>query len=95
LAAIEQGIPVIAVRENTNRMQNRLEDYPFASGQLHVVDNYLEAVGVMHAIRAGVSKESVRRPMKNTNVVQTGHDAVAEEPSVDLKSDTKTGRSTA
>lgn len=68
LAAIEQGIPVIAVRENKNRMQNRLEDYPFASGQLHIVDNYLEAVGVMHAIKAGVAEESVRRPFGHTTV---------------------------
>ncbi len=66
LAAIEQGIPVIAVRENKNRMQNKLEDLPFSSGKLFIVDNYLEAVGVMSAIRAGVSTESVRRPFKNT-----------------------------
>lgn len=66
LAAMEQGIPVIAVRENKNRMQNKLEELPFAAGKLFIVDNYLEAVGVMNAIRAGVSTESVRRPFKNT-----------------------------
>ena len=69
LAALEQGIPVIAVRENTNRMQNRLEDLPFASGQLHVVDNYLEAVGAIQAIKSGIAIDSVRRPMEKTRVV--------------------------
>jgi hypothetical protein len=32
LAAIEQGIPVIAVKENKNRMKNNLEELPFAPG---------------------------------------------------------------
>lgn len=68
LAAIEQGIPVIAVRENKNRMQNRLEDLPFAPGKLISVENYLEAVGVMNALRSGVCLESVRRPMSRTVV---------------------------
>ncbi|MDO9341219.1 MAG: DUF3326 domain-containing protein, partial [Bacteroidales bacterium] len=49
LAAIEHEIPVIAVRENKNRMQNNLEEYPFKQGKLFIVDNYLEAVGVMNA----------------------------------------------
>lgn len=68
LAALEQGIPVIAVRENKNRMQNRLEELPFKKGKLFVVDNYLEAVGVINALRAGVSVESVRRPLEYTKV---------------------------
>ncbi|MFZ3135906.1 MAG: DUF3326 domain-containing protein [Thermodesulfovibrionales bacterium] len=68
LAALEQGIPVIAVRENKNRMQNRLEELPFKNGKLFVVDNYLEAVGVINALRAGVSVESVRRPLEYTKV---------------------------
>ncbi len=70
LAALEQGIPVIAVRENTNRMRNILEELPFLAGKLFVVNNYLEAVGVMHAIKAGVNPESVRRPLGHTNVCE-------------------------
>ena len=69
LAAMEQGIPVIAVRENKNRMQNRLDDYPFKPGKLFIVDNYLEAVGVMNALKAGVSVESIRRPFSDTRCV--------------------------
>jgi len=68
LAALEQGIPVIAVRENKNRMQNSLEDLTFQPGKLFIVDNYLEAVGVMNAIKAGVSPASVRRPLRHTSV---------------------------
>lgn len=71
LAAIEQGIPVIAVKENKNRMQNALEDLPFESNKLYIVNNYLEAVGVMNAIKSGVSLESVRRPLGFTNVTDS------------------------
>jgi len=71
LAAMEQGIPVIAVRENKNRMKNRLEEYPFQSGKLFIVDNYLEAVGVMNALKAGISIESIRRPLADTRCVSS------------------------
>ncbi len=94
LAALEQGIPVIAVRENKNRMQNKLEDLPFESGKLFVVDNYLEAVGVMHAIKAGVALESVRRPLRYTtisefNQKETGHPAGHKIETVDFSSSYK------
>ncbi len=70
LAALEQGIPIIAVRENKNRMKNRLDALPFAPGKLFIVENYLEAVGVMHALKAGVTPESVRRPLSHTIVIE-------------------------
>lgn len=70
LACIEQGIPVIAVRENRNKMRNNLTDLLFDKGKLFIVDNYLEAVGVMNALKAGVSVESVRRPIKKTRVLK-------------------------
>jgi hypothetical protein len=73
LAAIEQGIPVIAVKENTNRMRNKLEELPFESEKLFIVDNYLEAVGVMNAMKAGISVNSVRRPLAFTNVLEESH----------------------
>ena len=69
LAAIEQGIPVIAVRENKNCMKNDLQDLPFAPGKLFIVENYLEAVGVMTALKAGVALSAVRRPLARTQVV--------------------------
>ncbi|MFH1934696.1 MAG: DUF3326 domain-containing protein [Pseudomonadota bacterium] len=82
LAALEQGIPVIAVKENKNRMQNKLEGLPFESGKLFVVENYLEAVGIMNALKAGVSVDAVRRPLAFTNVHQ-------ESQSVKIKSNNR------
>jgi len=68
LAAIEQGIPVIAVKENKNRMKNDLRSLPFESDKLIIVENYLEAVGVMNAIKAGISLDTVKRPMDYTKI---------------------------
>ena len=68
LAALEQGIPVIAVRENRNLMRNNLTALPWAPGQLHIVENYWEALGVMGAIKAGIAPESARRPLAYTLV---------------------------
>lgn len=68
LAALEQNITVIAVRENKNQMQNQLEKLPFKENKLFIVDNYLEAVGVMNAIKAGINPNTVRRPIQKTNI---------------------------
>ena len=70
LAALEQGIVVIAVKENRNRMENDLTQLPFAPGKLFIVENYLEAVGIMTALKAGVTPSSVRRPLEETKVSQ-------------------------
>ena len=82
LAALEQGIPVIAVRENKNRMKNDLARLPFAPGKLFIVENYLEAVGVMTALKAGVALSAVRRPLDYTKVSCEKTQSEAEE---DLK----------
>ena len=69
LAALEQGIPVIAVRENKNRMKNDLTKLPFGENKLFIVENYLEAVGIITAIKAGVAISSVKRPLAFTKVI--------------------------
>ena len=79
LAAIDQSIPVIAVRENTNKMRNSLADYPFKPGMLHIVDNYLEAVGVVHALKSGVSTNSVRNRLNMGSII---HKAYTEKRSI-------------
>jgi hypothetical protein len=66
LAALEQGIPVVAVGENRNIMQNDLTALPWSPGQLHVVENYWEAAGVLCALRQGLDPASVRRPLADT-----------------------------
>ena len=68
LAALEQGIPVIAVQENRSLMKNDLSKLPWATGQFHRVENYWEAAGVIAAMRAGVDPGSVRRPLEDTLV---------------------------
>ena len=68
LAALEQGIPVIAVKENNNLMKNNLNTLPWASGQFYHVENYWEAAGVMSAIKSGITPASMRRPLSETKV---------------------------
>ena len=68
LAALEQGIPVIAVRENENVLENQLRALPWAHGQLHVVENYWEAAGVVACLRAGIDPVAVRRPLRDVQV---------------------------
>jgi hypothetical protein len=68
LAALEQGIPVIAVRGNTNIMRNDLATLPWARNQLHLVENYLEALGVMAALKSGVAVDTLKRPLANAHI---------------------------
>lgn len=66
LAALDQGIPVVAVHENQNLMRNDLSTLPWQDGQLHFAKNYWEAAGVVAALRAGIAPESLRRPLHRT-----------------------------
>lgn len=61
-ACMERGIPIIAIKENTTCLNDPMPDCFIQ------VDNYLEAVGVAVSIKAGVSTESVRRPLAFTEV---------------------------
>ncbi len=69
LAALEQGVKVIAVKENYNMMKNDLRVFPWKHDQLYIVENYWEVSGVINAIKAGITPESVRRPLAETKVV--------------------------
>ena len=73
LAALEQNIPVIAVRENKNVMQNDLTTLPWRPGHLYLVENYWEAAGVIMALKAGVTPASLRRPLSATRVEISSH----------------------
>ncbi len=68
LAALEQGIPVVAVRDPSHLMCNDLAALPWAAGQFCSVENYLEAVGVLCAMKSGLALDSVRRPILPTPV---------------------------
>ena len=69
LAALSNGIPVVAVRGNTNRMRNDLEELPWKPGQLFRAENYLEAAGVVAALRAGIAPQSTLRPLELAPIV--------------------------
>ncbi len=79
LAAFEQGIPVIAVRENKNLMENDLTSLPWSKDQLYVVDNYWEAAGVMAGLKAGIDPRVVRRPLPPTAVEMRSVGAASRE----------------
>ena len=49
-------------------MKNDLEKLPFAPGKLFIAENYVEAAGIMTALKAGVALSSVRRPLAETKV---------------------------
>ena len=64
LAALQQGVPVIAVKGNKNAMRNDLSLLPWRNDQLYRVENYWEAAGVMMALKAGLPPHAVRRPLR-------------------------------
>ncbi len=57
-ACIEKNIPVIAVKENKTILDDDMPD------SFIIVDNYIEAAGLLMAYQAGVDYRSVRRPFK-------------------------------
>ncbi len=80
LAALYQGIPVIAVK-NKNVMKNNLAELPWARGQFFQVNSYFEAVGVVSAMRAGIDMQSLQRPIHPSAVeyVQLQNKEVQEQ----------------
>jgi hypothetical protein len=70
LAALEQGISVIAVRDPSHLMSNDLAALPWAPGQFTSVENYFEAVGVLCAHKAGIALDALRRPIQPAPVVE-------------------------
>ena len=68
LAALEQNIPVIAVREGSGLMAGELSALPWRDHQLFIAENYWEAAGILTALRAGIAPASVRRPLNMLDV---------------------------
>ena len=68
LAALWQGIPVVAVADKTNRMENRLTSLPWREGQFYQVANYLEAAGVVASLRAGLDPNTTKRPVTSAMI---------------------------
>ncbi len=64
LAGAYQGIPVIVVEDN--KVVHPVGPLPF---KVTRVRNYLEAAGLLVAMRQGISPDSVRRPLSATRVI--------------------------
>ncbi len=64
-ACISRNIPVIIVKENITTSKIMTWEHP----NFIVVENYHEAVGVLVGMREGISRESVRRPVRKTKVL--------------------------
>ena len=60
LACIKNGVKVIAVRENKTVLNDKMPD------DFIIVDNYLEAAGLLMSYQAGVLPSTVRRPVTDT-----------------------------
>jgi len=61
-ACLKKGIPIIAVKENKTCMDDIMPS------EFILVENYLEAAGLIQAMKTGISPESVRRPLRHTIV---------------------------
>ena len=61
LACIERGLNIISVKnQNTLKVTNEFYEYPY----LFEVNNYLEAAGIILAIKKGINPNSIQRPLK-------------------------------
>ena len=69
-AALRQGIPVVAVRENHSLMRNDLERLTWKPGRFYMAENYWEAAGIAAALKAGLDPHSVRRPLNTLRSYQ-------------------------
>lgn len=69
LAALEQGISVIAVK-NANCMNNDLRKLEFPKDKLFFVNNYVEATGLISVLKSGLELSSLHRPLHPTNIVE-------------------------
>jgi len=62
VACVERNIPIIVVKENKTCL-----DRIFSEEHLEV-ENYLEAAGMIVAMRDGINWKAVRRPLKKTHI---------------------------
>jgi len=67
LAAEFNSIPLIAVRDNKTLLN--INNGAMKMANVIEVNSYLEAVGVVVALRKGISLESVRRPIQSAKLV--------------------------
>lgn len=62
-ACLDMGVPIIAVKENKTVLNDSMPK------EFIVAGNYLEAAGIIASMKAGVTVESVRRPLARTTIL--------------------------
>jgi len=65
LACVKAQIPIIYVKENETAIKFTLPD------NVIVAENYWEAAGIISCFKAGITKESIRRPLVSVNILKT------------------------
>ena len=68
-ACLNSGIPVIAVKENKTALNQEMPD------EFIVVEDYLQACGVICALKAGITIESTKRPLNKTIIFNSEGDS--------------------
>ena len=68
-ACANWGIPIAFVKENKNIYGH----HDFLPRNCFMADNYTEAAGIISGLKAGVSRESVRRPLPDVGINQRGY----------------------
>ncbi len=63
IACMKNNIPIIAVKENKTCLNDTMPD------DFIIVNNYLEAAGIVNCIKAGVHWPTVRRPIEYTAIL--------------------------
>ena len=63
-ACMKSGIPIIVVRENKTCLNEEIPK------EFIVVENYLEAAGLISCYKAGITVESIRRPIESTIIIE-------------------------
>ena len=59
---LQKNIPVIAVKENTTFINDIPEKFGLEE-KIIIAENYLEAIGILLSLKAGLSYKSLRRPL--------------------------------
>ncbi len=62
--AMRNRVKIIAVKENKTCLKDKMPD------EFIVVENYLEACGIIMAEKAGIDRRSVRRPLNKTKILK-------------------------
>ena len=70
IAALRQGIPVIAVKDtiHSSTCLDLIRSLPWEEGQYIEASNYHEASGFLTELRAGLARDALRRPLKSVIV---------------------------